>query len=207
MIPKQDLPAFYNVVINADSHSLDSYHVLESFKFQPGIIVSLKRPVENLISHLREKGIELHEETHFIDGISKSINNHQKVKNCVYLSSPDSLKELTDIIKNHTNIKELEIKKGKLNVKLDIKLTKELELEGYARELTRFIQESRKKAGLKKQDKIKLNINSKYDLSKMKKEIMEKVNSLELDFNKKDYKNKSKQKIKDHEFEVSFEII
>ena len=103
MIPKQDLPAFYNVVINADSHSLDSYHVLESFKFQPGIIVSLKRPVENLISHLREKGIELHEETHFIDGISKSINNHQKVKNCVYLSSPDSLKELSSAIAKLAN--------------------------------------------------------------------------------------------------------
>lgn len=95
MIPKQDLPAFYNVVINTDSHSLDSYHVLESFKFQPGIIVSLKRPVENLISHLKEKGIDLHEETHFIDGISSSINHHQKVKNCLYLKSPNSLKELS----------------------------------------------------------------------------------------------------------------
>ena len=86
MIPKQDLPAFYNVVINADSHSLDSYHVLESFKFQPGIIVSLKRPVENLISHLREKGIELHEETHFIDGRTAEILLEDKP--ALFLYSP-----------------------------------------------------------------------------------------------------------------------
>ena len=98
MIPKEDLPAFYNVVINTNSHSLEAYNVLDSFKFNPGIIVSLKRPVENLISHLKENGIELHEETHFIDGISKSINHNLKVKNCLYLSSPNDLNELASAV-------------------------------------------------------------------------------------------------------------
>lgn len=98
MIPKQDLPAFYNVVVNTDSHNLDVYNVLDSFKFQPGIIVSLRKPIDNLLHHLKAKEFELHEETHFIDGISKSISHDQKVRNCIYLSSPNSLKELSQSI-------------------------------------------------------------------------------------------------------------
>ncbi len=103
MIPKQDLPAFYNVVVNADSHHIDAYSVLESFRFQPGVIISLRRPADTLKHLLDEKGIELHEETHFVDGISKSINHTPKMRNCIYLSSPFALTEIHAAIAKLSN--------------------------------------------------------------------------------------------------------
>ena len=57
------------------------------------------------------------------------------------------------------------------HIVLDLKITKELEQEGYSRELMRKIQDLRKTAGLKKIDDIDLVIASDYDLSDWKKEI------------------------------------
>jgi isoleucyl-tRNA synthetase len=45
-------------------------------------------------------------------------------------------------------------------VKLDLEITKELEEEGIARDLVRFIQQARKDAGFEVSDRIKLNIKS-----------------------------------------------
>ncbi len=123
------------------------------------------------------------------------------------ISSEKDLKELQEIIKTQTNIKKLIFKKGKLSVKLNSKITKELEQEGYAREVTRRIQELRKKAGLKRENKIELTINSKYDLEKWKEEIKEKVGASSLKFNAKEkFKYSSKEKIKDFEFELCFNV-
>ncbi|MDO8517049.1 MAG: isoleucine--tRNA ligase [Nanoarchaeota archaeon] len=68
-----------------------------------------------------------------------------------------------DILMKQLNIKKIEQKIDKeikeLSVKLDTKMTPELEAEGYARELARFIQNERKKAGLVKEDKINLHVS------------------------------------------------
>ncbi len=116
------------------------------------------------------------------------------------------LKDLIELIKTQTNIKNirLEISK-KFSIKLDSKLTKELEQEGYSRELSRRIQALRKKVGLKKQDKINLNIEARYDLGEFLNEVKEKVNAKRLD--SKRHKNYSKESIKGQEFNIYFEKI
>ena len=59
------------------------------------------------------------------------------------------------ILLDELNIKKIILKQSKqISVKLDTKLTPELEFEGYAREMSRQIQAFRKKLGLKKKDKV-----------------------------------------------------
>ncbi|MDP4012338.1 MAG: hypothetical protein Q8R00_01920 [Candidatus Nanoarchaeia archaeon] len=100
MIPKQDLPEFYNIVIDSDKHEyLQAYSVLENFTAQPGIIISLRRPAKNIRDQIQRLGFEIHEETHFIDGISKHIDNDLSLSNTIYLNSPKDLKSIADAIK------------------------------------------------------------------------------------------------------------
>jgi len=65
-------------------------------------------------------------------------------------------KELIKLIKDELNIKEVTLKpgKGELKVKLDTKITPELKEEGETRELIRKVQELRKKAGCRLDEKI-----------------------------------------------------
>ena len=120
------------------------------------------------------------------------------------------LSKLTSLIKRQTNVKDVEFKQekqGKLRVVLKTKLTKELEQEGFAREVIRRIQSMRKKAGLKKNDLIELVINSKYDLSHSKEQIKKKVGAKIIEFNKTNkLKFKAKEKIKGREFEIGFDV-
>jgi isoleucyl-tRNA synthetase len=68
-------------------------------------------------------------------------------------------KELLSIIEKQLNVRKVDIKNGRiLDIHIDTKMTPELEAEGYAREISRKIQESRKKSGLVKKDKIDLVI-------------------------------------------------
>ncbi len=70
-------------------------------------------------------------------------------------------KELFDLIKDEINVKEIIFDdKIKSEIELDTKITKELKEEGMVRELTRGIQDLRKKAGLNPQDKINLVIET-----------------------------------------------
>ena len=79
-------------------------------------------------------------------------------------------------------------------------MTEELEREGYIRELTRRIQELRKKAKLKKEDKIQLQIATKEKfLNNFKEELQQKVNAANLQITdkiEKKPKHLSKEKIK-----------
>jgi isoleucyl-tRNA synthetase len=69
--------------------------------------------------------------------------------------------DLEEIIKEELNVKALKIeRKSKVSIKLNTKITPELEREGAARELIRIIQNSRKKAGLNVDDRIKLSVHS-----------------------------------------------
>ncbi len=60
-------------------------------------------------------------------------------------------KELLELIKDEINVKKVTFGK---TLKLDTKITPELKEEGMTREVIRQIQEMRKKAGLKPEDKI-----------------------------------------------------
>lgn len=120
------------------------------------------------------------------------------------------LDEFIEIIKTQTNAKEIKIKKAKtkgIEVKIDTKITKELEEEGYLREIIRLIQEGRKRAGLKKEQKIILYVNCsefiKKIIEKNKESIKEKVNASSIEFCKKESPKISK-KIKSHEIEIYF---
>jgi len=94
--------------------------------------------------------------------------------------------EFQEIIKSQLNVKKLEFRESHANskeffVELDSKLNSELEAEGYARELSRNIQEFRKSLGLNKKDSVKIGIVLNKELAsiveKHKKNIEEKTNS------------------------------
>ena len=114
------------------------------------------------------------------------------------------LKEYDDIIKTQTNIKNIRWLKGELKINLDTILTKELEQEGYTRELTRVIQTLRKEMGLKKQDSINVSIKTKYDFGKFILSLKEKVGAKLLEINKeiKNPKKHIEKQIKDEKFEI-----
>ena len=73
-------------------------------------------------------------------------------------------KKFHDIIKQQINVKEIKFLLGDpqggsdLRVELDTHQTPDLEAEGYARELSRQIQDFRKNLGLQKKDYIELYI-------------------------------------------------
>ncbi|MFW6282531.1 MAG: DUF5915 domain-containing protein [Minisyncoccales bacterium] len=116
-------------------------------------------------------------------------------------------KELEIIIKEQLNVKEVSWKKvsKEISVELDFKMTPELEAEGYARELSRKVQAFRKKKGLNKEDKIKLELfldnNFKKIIEKNIEFVKERTNAIEIIFNKYESKEKFKNieefKIKD----------
>ncbi len=124
--------------------------------------------------------------------------------------------ELQKIIANQLNVKKLEIKKGKLNVELDTKITPELESEGFAREISRKVQAARKKEGFIKKDKIKLALivdeNLKRIIEPQKDFIKERTNSSEITIaqdikHEEKYKNKVEEKIKDKKIIILFNKI
>jgi isoleucyl-tRNA synthetase len=129
-------------------------------------------------------------------------------KAVIYTKEHQSIKELKEIIARQLNVKKVEIKKGKLSVKLDTKLTPELQSEGYAREIARAIQAARKKQGLVKKDLIELNISGKIvDKIKSKKDfIKQRVNAGRISFNRpnKLYNHSIEGKIKNDNFNVRF---
>lgn len=124
-------------------------------------------------------------------------------------------KELEEIVLRQVNVKKFLFKqeKGKFNVYLDTKLTPELEQEGYARELMRTIQETRKKAGLKKEQIISLAVELDKELEsavkKFEKLIKEKVNAKDIAINLKKgkWKYNYEEKIKDKKIKISFNIV
>lgn len=124
-------------------------------------------------------------------------------------------KDIQEIIKSQLNIKEIKLLEGKeLEIELDTKLTPELEAEGYAREISRKIQDSRKKAGFIKTDKIKLGLILDEDLKKriekLKILIKERTNSSEIlteNINEAEYNNKFEDKIKDKKIIILFKKI
>nr|MBI4156942.1 class I tRNA ligase family protein [Candidatus Woesearchaeota archaeon] len=125
----------------------------------------------------------------------------------IYIDGVKSLDKLKEVIKVQTNVKEVLVKKGEFEIKLDVKMTKELEQEGFSREITRRIQDLRKKTGLKKENVIDLYIYSDIDLDKFNKEIREKVGAKRLEFKLSKKKFNDKFKVRDKDFEIGFDVV
>jgi len=125
------------------------------------------------------------------------------------------LNELLEIISNQLNVKKIEVKKGKekeISVKLDTKMTPELEAEGYAREISRKVQALRKTTGLVKENVIELVLVASEKLGKMlgshKNMIAERTNSKSLSIGTKKpgkkFKASAEDKIKEEKVEIYF---
>ncbi len=124
-----------------------------------------------------------------------------------------TIKKLAPLIERQTNIKKISLKDlkqgsdfkhGKIN--LDIKLTLDLEKEGFAREIVRRIQQIRKELGLKKEDKIEISLVSEYNLEDWKKEIQETTNS-KLFFEEKKYKTSKEFEIREKKFKIYVNVL
>jgi len=93
--------------------------------------------------------------------------------------------KFVEILKEETNVKKVEFKKSStFRVKLDSTMTKDLEIEGFAREIVRSIQEARKEFGCGISDLVRATYpnekNIKIAIAKYKKEIMEKTLTKDL---------------------------
>jgi len=118
-------------------------------------------------------------------------------------------KELSEIIKEELNIKELEYKESEtLQVILDTDITPKLEAEGFAREISRKIQASRKSNGLIKSDKIEIEIISDFNnilesqIDFIKQRVGAKTVSLQK--SKKKFNYYEVGKIKNKTFKIEF---
>ncbi|MFH0831470.1 MAG: isoleucine--tRNA ligase [archaeon] len=128
-------------------------------------------------------------------------------------------KGMLEIIKKQLNVKSARLTKSaevnSTKIKLDTKMTPELEAEGYTREICRRVQEARKDAGLEKEQKIRLILQSDEKLGKIMKEnekiIREKINASGLTFSKldsaaKNYEFSAEDRIKDEKIRILFDI-
>ena len=133
----------------------------------------------------------------------KEVSDNKKLNN-----------ELLKIISEQLNVKKIELKlkskSDQISVKLDIRLTPELESEGYARELARKIQEFRKKLGLKKTEKVQTYVITDDKFKKILETradfIKERTNSKKLEFvttGKERFKNNTGFTIKDKRGEIA----
>ena len=154
------------------------------------------------------------------------------VLEAVIIPKDDSVKKaaemLTETICRQVNAKNLVIKNNLKNKKdllpaefkagevyLNLKRTPELEAEGYSRELMRFIQSLRKKAGLEKKDRITLFILTKESmrklLDKFSAEIQEKVGANKIVISskdmKKDYQHQGDLAVKNEKFLIKFSLV
>ncbi|PIO08442.1 isoleucine--tRNA ligase [Candidatus Pacearchaeota archaeon CG10_big_fil_rev_8_21_14_0_10_34_12] len=140
------------------------------------------------------------------------------------LNSPLT-KEMFEIIKNRLNIKEISFnkinkslkEKEEISVAFDTTMTKELEAEGYAREISRIVQDSRKKIGLNKKDKIELIIFTDGELKEMlqkeEKFIKDRTNSAKFEITeenvttyKERFKNITEFQVKSKRGEIALKI-
>ncbi len=122
----------------------------------------------------------------------------------ISIPEKDFNEEILNLIRQELNVKEIKFKAIK-EVKLDTKLTPELEAEGYSREVSRIVQAFRKKLGLNKKDLIELFVQTDANFIKVlesqREFIKERTNSEKVEFvttiEKENFKNASDFMVKD----------
>lgn len=117
-----------------------------------------------------------------------------------------------EITTNHVVIEKIcpqEYVSSEMNgatIYLDKRISKELEEEGFAREVMRRTQQLRKDSGLSKKDVILLSIDGEVDISKFDSSIREKVGAKTISYGTFDAKTSSTdEKIKGKVFKIGFE--
>ncbi|OIO80416.1 isoleucine--tRNA ligase [Candidatus Pacearchaeota archaeon CG1_02_32_132] len=122
-------------------------------------------------------------------------------------------KEVEEVIKNQLNVKKIIMKIIKentnINVSLNLKVTPELEAEGFVREMARRIQAERKNRGLKKMDRIELRLLMDSDLRKRIEKIAdmlkERTGAKKIEFTDDEQFKGESFKVKDREIRFNFE--
>ncbi len=126
-------------------------------------------------------------------------------------------KEILKLMERQSNIKKINVKKGtEVSVKLDTKMTPELEAEGFAREIARKVQAGRKNVGLKKENFIEAVVQADKNLAAMLRKhesyLKERINAKKISIEEigkelKGYKNIFEEKIKDKSIKIGFNLI
>ena len=149
-----------------------------------------------------------------IDSPETIINHLEKENSYNFEVNGEKVKVTKDMVIVERDVpeiyKESEFKFGQ--VYLNTERTAELEAEGYSREVTRNIQQLRKKAGLEKLDQIilfmKVSKEMKESLEKHKAEIEEKIGADKMEISIADsvkkHQEKAEFKIKWEKFQVWF---
>jgi isoleucyl-tRNA synthetase len=124
----------------------------------------------------------------------------------------DLEKDFLEIIADELNVKTVILgdkNQKEISVKLNVEITEELEIEGYARELSRGIQSYRKQLGLQQKDLIDLililDLDLQTKLESQKDLIAKRVNAKTIEFlenSKDDYKNQTNFKIKEKTLKI-----
>jgi len=184
----------------------ESIHLSEWPKFESKFIDEKLEKEFEIALEIIEKGLAERDK--------EKIGLKWPLSNAIVKSKEEISEDLQEIIMNQLNIKEIKMQIGnekEISVKLDTKFTKELEAEGYAREISRKVQATRKRAGLVKTDIIQLAVVLDEDLKKIVKFklefIRERTNSKEIlieKINEKKYKNSFEDKIKGKKIKILF---
>jgi len=127
------------------------------------------------------------------EGVTTSIDKFSLNKDHVLMKQ---------IVPDHLQISEFKLG----HIILDTEVNKELETEGYVRELIRRLQDLRKELKLKKLDKINLSLETDLDISSWKEFLKDRIGINELTFGVRDYKDFRKFEIKNHKFAIHFEV-
>jgi len=194
-----------------------SEYIYQDFSKESVHLSSWPKTNNNLIDKKLEKEFEL-----VLQIVEKGLSERDKEKiglkwplaKAVVKIDGKLSKDLLEIVKNQLNVKDVELVNGKqVSVKLDTKMTPSLEAEGYAREISRKVQASRKKAGFVKSDKIKLSlvVDDKFGklILPLADFIKDRVNAKEIVIEKteKDYKYKFDDKIREKQIKILFQKI
>jgi isoleucyl-tRNA synthetase len=127
---------------------------------------------------------------------------------------PKDIENFGEIIERQLQVKKVQFKKSDdIRVELDTKITRELEAEGFAREIARKIQSMRKNAGLEKDDVIEARIECDDELISMiktqKSWLEKRINSTVIQLGgkaTKTYKNEESFIIKDKQIIAAFNV-
>jgi isoleucyl-tRNA synthetase len=133
----------YKNLTNKESVHLADFPIAEEFLINEGLNVKM-RNTRNVIT----------------EALQLRAKNKLKVRQPLaelIITNYEMQEDFIEIIKEEVNVKKVVIKIGaESKVELNTEITEELRLEGYAREIIRFIQEMRKAAGYEVDNRIKV---------------------------------------------------